>query len=230
MSEYLQENRRAVIMLVVALCFGALAGLYLLLSSGGEAESAGEPVPHQAAPTPSVTVEELSGPQRTVVRYGRTGSGVNPFVALEGTETDQASSTADSSSESSDSTSSSSSSSSSTDSTGSYSNDEPASTAPDTSTGGTSDDNAPDNSADSDPATDEPESVTVGDGPKVVVIKTSEFEAVVKIDGERTTLYMNVPGPEGVTYIAPLAGACGWFGTPDSKVRVSVCRGEPQRL
>lgn len=230
MAEYLQENRRAVIMLVVALCFAALAGLYLLLSSGGEAESAGEPVPHQAAPTPSVTVEELSGPQQTVVRYGRTGSGSNPFVALEGTEEEQATSTSSQSSSTSSSTSTSSSSSASTGSTGSdTSGDGPAASVPDTSTGDSTDDSQ-DNTTDKDSTPAEPEPITVGDGPKVVVIKTSEFEAVVKIDGERTTLYMNVPGPEGVTYIAPLAGACGWFGTPDSKVRVSVCRGEPQRL
>lgn len=36
MSEYLQENRRAVIMLVVAVAVALLGGLYLLLSGGSE--------------------------------------------------------------------------------------------------------------------------------------------------------------------------------------------------
>ena len=56
MSDYIQENRRAVIMFVVALCIAMLGGLYLLLS-GGSAEEELSPVTRGQPLQPAQPVE-----------------------------------------------------------------------------------------------------------------------------------------------------------------------------
>ncbi len=85
-SEYLQENRRAVVMLIVAVGIALLGGLYLLLSGGGEQTDLG-PVP-KGKPSPSATMETEEPTDPLLATNVGRGTNANPFGPLTGSEED----------------------------------------------------------------------------------------------------------------------------------------------
>ena len=87
MSEYLHENRRAVIMLVIALAVALLGGLYLLMSGGGDVVDSGA-VPQGQRPSPSPTLESEEPTDPLVATVVGRGTNANPFGPLAGSEDD----------------------------------------------------------------------------------------------------------------------------------------------
>ena len=79
-----------------------------------------------------------------------------------------------------------------------------------------------------------PEPINTGkdaeDGVSVTMVEVTGDYVVARVEGDRTKLYVNIPGAEGVVYVARLAGKCAWMGRIDSDVRVSVCEGKTEQL
>jgi hypothetical protein len=230
MSEYLQENRRAVIMLVVALGVALLGGLYLLLSGGGEPTDTGA-VPQGQRPTPSPTVETEEPTDPLVATVVARGSNVNPFGPLAGTEDDAS----DSGSEPT--TTSKQSSPKKTSSYGTTNTDPSAKV--DNSPSTTSDpvDVSGSDSADEKPTAEKnvvPKPINNGkdaeDGVTVAVVEVTGDYVVARVEGDRSKFYINIPGDEGVVYVAPLGGDCAWIGRTETAVRVSICEGKNGQL
>jgi hypothetical protein len=230
MSEYLQENRRAVIALVVVLCAAALGGLYLVLASGGGEEPL-PPVSQGQQPQPLVTVEPVDQSDPIVANVVTRGTGEDPFGPLPGEEDD-----AESSAESDD-DSDAAKPATGTTSRSTKTSAEPGSTVV-PSTGRTD----PVEGADTgDPGSSKAEEKNVPPTPiesgkdadsavTIALVELQDEYAIARVDGDRTKLYIAVPGLEGVTYVAPLGGGCAWMGRTGTEVRVSVCQGEPQQL
>lgn len=65
---------------------------------------------------------------------------------------------------------------------------------------------------------------------EVAVMQVTDYMAVVRINGARTTLYQNVPDVSGVTYVSALGGGCGWFGMGDLTERMTICEGDSRPL
>lgn len=65
---------------------------------------------------------------------------------------------------------------------------------------------------------------------EVSVVQVQDSMAVVRINGSRTTLYVNVPDPSGVTYVSSLGDGCGWFATGDLTERYTICEGDSRPL
>ena len=222
------DRRRLVVLLAILGIAIALGLLYLLLASGSDTapESASPPVDtaevvQQAPEDVSVSVEE--GDQILVSSTSQR----DPFEPLVGDTAPPPSST------------------SSTKDTNKSSN--PASKAPSSTTrktpvpdvvrDTTPKSTSPQVQADSeavDPQPVAPEPIDSGkdanDAPLVRLIDVQSEEAVVRIDGERITLYIGIAGDQDVVYFAPLGGGCAWMGRADSQVRVSVCKGKAERL
>jgi len=236
-SEYLQENRRAVIMLVVAVAVALLGGLYLLLSGGSESTDLG-PVPQgqRDAPSPTVETEEPVDPLVATV-IGR-GTNVNPFGPLAGTENDVANSDSGSQTDSGSKQSTPTSKTTPTKTKSTTTDTDPSVTVDNGSSkksdpvdlGGT-------DTGDDEPKADKnvvPEPINTGkdaeDGVSVTMVEVTGDYVVARVEGDRTKLYVNIPGAEGVVYVARLAGKCAWMGRIDSDVRVSVCEGKTEQL
>lgn len=223
MSDYIQENRRAMIMLVVALCIALLGGLYLLLSGGTEEEL--PPVAHGQTQQPAQPAEQVGQTEQSeavittaVVR----GTGGDPFGPLSGTEEDVADpSPSDSPSPKPTQNTPSKDTSASSDSQGN------TSTKPPDVSG----------SQDRDQSTPAPEKTVVpkpitraDDSVSVRVLQVGDEYVVARVEGDRTRLYLNVPGVHDVVYHAQLGGDCAWLGRATSEERVTVCKGVTQEL
>lgn len=66
--------------------------------------------------------------------------------------------------------------------------------------------------------------------PEVTLLKVGPDSADVRVDGQEETLFMSVPGSNGVTYLSPLPGGCAWMAAAGSVDRVTVCEGETVTL
>jgi hypothetical protein len=235
-SEYLEENRRAVIMLIVAVCVALLGGLYLLLSSSGQEEEAA-PIPHNDNPSAVQDADPAADESEAVESiYVARGTSANPFGPLAGAQK-QEESTSGTSSENS--TSKSTTSSTSTKKT---TTTPTTSTPPKKSSVGNREPALEPVPRQNDPApkNDDPQSIVpepIGGPDKngeellVRVMDVQPDVMVARVNGERTTLYLNEPNETGgLTYLAPLGGGCAWVGMPDTEVRFSVCKGKTERL
>jgi hypothetical protein len=69
-----------------------------------------------------------------------------------------------------------------------------------------------------------------GKGISVKAIEVHPDYVVARVSGDRTRLYVGIPGVAGVMYVAPLGADCAWFGSSEDEVRVSLCEGETERL
>ncbi len=233
MSEYLQENRRAVVMLVVVLAIALLGGLYLLLSGGGDPVDTGA-VPQGQRPTPSPSVETEEPTDPIVATVVGRGTNANPFGPLAGSEDD----VSDNGSQSDNSSKSTNNSQKKTSSYGTT-NTDPSATV---DTGGSKSTDPADDVSGSDSADDKPkpeknvvpEPINSGkdaeDGVSVAVVEVTGDYVIARVEGDRTKLYINIPGEQGVVYVAPLGGDCAWMGRTDTEVRVSVCEGKTGQL
>ncbi len=230
MSEYLQENRRAVIMLVVALSIALLGGLYLLFSGGSEVTDTGAvPKGTPSAPAPAVEIEDPTDPiVATVVGRGTT---VNPFGPLAGSEENVADNTSDTTKPTKQTSTKKSSSygTTNTDVSATVDNGSSKSTEP-VDVGGT-------DTGDEEPKADKnvvPEPIDTGkdaeDGVTVAVVEVTGEYVIARVEGDRNKFYINIPGAEGVVYVAPLGGDCVWMGRLETDVRVSICEGETGQL
>lgn len=73
-------------------------------------------------------------------------------------------------------------------------------------------------------ATEEASQVTV----KVVEV-TGDY-VVVKADGKRTKLFLATVGKDELKYVSQLNADCAWIGREGTKLRVSVCKGETEKI
>jgi hypothetical protein len=97
-------------------------------------------------------------------------------------------------------------------------------------------------SNDAKPKADEPKNkapVPIGAGKKadsdsdrteLSVVQVRDSLAVVRINNLRTTLYMSVPDPSGVTFVSSLGGGCGWFTLDGVEDRLSICEGQTRQM
>lgn len=69
-----------------------------------------------------------------------------------------------------------------------------------------------------------------GDRTELAVVEVRDTSAVVRINNARTTLFLTVPDPSGVTYVASLGGGCGWFTVTGAEQRLSICEGETRQM
>jgi hypothetical protein len=65
---------------------------------------------------------------------------------------------------------------------------------------------------------------------EVFVLDVKDSMAVVRINGSRTTLYLNVPDPSGVIFMSALDGACAWFSKADPNERFTICEGDSRQM
>ena len=228
-SEYLQENRRAVVMLVVAVGIALLGGLYILLSGGGEQTDLG-PVP-KGKPSPSATMETEEPTDPLVATSVGRGTNVNPFGPLAGSEEDVSDSGSDTPNPTKQ---------TSPKKTSSYgtTNTDPSATV-DTGSSKKNDpvDVSGSDSSDETPKADKtvvPEPIHNGkdaeDAVTVAVVEVAGDYVIARVQGDRSKFYINIPGDEGVVYVAPLGGDCAWMGRMDTEVRVSICEGKNGEL
>jgi hypothetical protein len=234
-SEYLEQNRRAVIMLIVAVCIALLGGLYLLLFNGGQEEEVA-PIPHNNNPSAVQDADPAADESEAVESiYVARGTSVNPFGPLAGAQKQKAEkSTSDAASESTTSKSTPNSNSTKQSTTQSS----PA--APKNSSVGTkepappqTDPGNPSEPDDPQPVVPEPIGGPGKDGEELLVrvLEVQPELMTARVNGERTKLYLNEPNElGGLTYLAPLGGGCAWVGMPDTEVRFSVCKGKTERL
>ena len=230
MSEYRQENRRAVVMLVVAVGIALLGGLYILLSGGGEQTDLG-PVP-KGKPSPSATMETEEPTDPLVATSVGRGTNVNPFGPLAGSEDDVSDSGSDTPKPSKQ---------TSPKKTSSYgtTNTDPSATV-DTGSSKKSDPVDVSGSDTADEKKSEPPKNVVPkpidngkdaeDGVTVAVAEVTGDYVIARVEGDRSKLYINIPGDEGVVYVAPLGRDCAWIGRTDTEVRVSICEGKTGQL
>lgn len=52
----------------------------------------------------------------------------------------------------------------------------------------------------------------------------------VNVDGERSRLFLGVPGDSGLTYVSDLGGGCAWVGRQGADERVAICEGDTASL
>jgi hypothetical protein len=69
-----------------------------------------------------------------------------------------------------------------------------------------------------------------GDRTELTVVQVRDSLAVVRINNLRTTLYLSVPDPSGVTFISSLGGGCGWFTLQGAEDRLSICEGQTRQM
>lgn len=230
MSEYLHENRRAVIMLVIALAVALLGGLYLLMSGGGDVVDSGA-VPQGQRPSPSPTLESEEPTDPLVATVVGRGTNANPFGPLAGSEDD----VSDSGTEPTSPTKK-----TSPKKTSSYgtTNTDPSTTVDNGSSKSTKPvDVSGSDSSDEKPEADKnvvPEPIHNGkdaeDAVTVAVVEVAGDYVIARVQGDRSKFYVNIPGDEGVVYVAPLGGDCAWIGRTDTDVRVSICEGKNGEL
>jgi hypothetical protein len=229
MSGYLQENRRAVILLVIALAVALLGGLYLLLSGGDPVDTGAVPQGQRPSPSPTMETEEPTDPL-LATNVGR-GTNANPFGPLAGSEED----VSDVESDTPEPTKQ-----TSPKKTSSYgtTNTDPSATV-DTGSSKKTDpvDVSGADSGDEKPEPEKnvvPEPINNGkdaeDGVTVAVVEVTGDYVIARVEGDRSKFYINIPGDEGVVYVAPLGRDCAWMGRTDTEVRVSICEGAKGQL
>jgi hypothetical protein len=227
MAEWVQENRRAVVMLVVAMCVAVLAGLYLLMSGGGDPEDL-PPVPRTApadvAPVEDIGVEETDVDARSAVRvYTGRAANANPFGPIRGEDPNESQKGSETKTTGKP-----------ADSNKRLPREDPVTTTPRRDPGvkkpGSKDPRKPDE--DRGPVA--PQLIDKGkDADNALLVRVVAIEGdwlVVRIEGKRSRLFLGEPGAQGVTYVAALGGGCAWMQQAESEVRVSICQGEAERL
>jgi hypothetical protein len=60
----------------------------------------------------------------------------------------------------------------------------------------------------------------------MTLVSVDPDSAVVRVAGERETLYLSVPAAFGVTYVSPLPGGCAWLAMAGPNERLMLCKGE----
>ena len=231
MAEWVQENRRAVVMLAVAMSIALLAGLYLVLSGGNSPEEL-PPVtrgaPAETAVTEDTAAEEAVVEVEPAVRvYSGRGTSANPFAPVEGGKKGTGSDTASEPT-------------AKPTSKPSEPRKDPASTTTRQDPAVHTSPSTKPSSKDPAPKPDDPQPVApepIGGPDKngeellVRVVDVTLEVMTARVNGRRTKLYLNEPSePGGLTYLAPLGGGCAWVGMPDTEVRFSVCKGKTERL
>lgn len=229
MAEYLQDNRRAVVILAVLLAAAGLIGLFLVLTSGGSDEAETLSSVEHATPTPTATQEDPGVSQTTTATTTRSvtrGSGANPFVPLPGTSDDpNADSNAPAANKNPDSNA-----------PASSREVDPSSSSRKSSSDATSGSQNKDAAKEKTPKELAPQPIEKGADAStavaVAVIDVHPNYLLARVNGQRTTLYLNVPDPSAMMYVSPLGGACAWIARTDGDTgeRVSICEGETQDL
>lgn len=69
-----------------------------------------------------------------------------------------------------------------------------------------------------------------GDRTELTVVEVRASQAVARINNLRTTLYLSVPDPSGVTFVSSLGGGCGWFTLEGAEDRLSICEGQTRQM
>ena len=230
MSEYLQENRRAVIMLVIAVAIALLGGLYLLMSGGGDPVDTGA-VPQGQRPSPSATIETEEPTDPLIVSNVGRGTNANPFGPLAGSEDDVSDDGSDTPKPTKQTTPKKTSSygTTNTDPSATVDNGSSKKTAPIDVSGSDTGDEKPEP-----PKNVVPEPINTGkdaeDGVTVAVVEATGDYVIARVEGDRSKFYINIPGDQGVVYVAPLGRDCAWMGRTDTEVRVSICEGKNGQL
>ncbi len=238
MGSFVQENKRAVVMLTVAVGAALLVFLYMLLT-GGSSEPEAAPVPQatpSAAATPGAEIEQTQAEGNFEPSSG--GSQINPFEPL-AQPSQSADSTTDSASKADRSTSSSGSSDTNPSGTTGGSSSKGTFADPGNSgSNGKSNGKSNDKSDRGKKATPKPvapqpvddaDAVPEGSAQvKVVSVAADSLEA--RVNGQKETLYLSVPDAAGVTYVSPLGSGCAWLALASKQVRVTVCEGETADL
>ncbi|MEZ5157418.1 MAG: hypothetical protein R2720_11215 [Candidatus Nanopelagicales bacterium] len=228
------NDRRPIVILLATLGIVVLlAVLYLLLKSSGESAD-DQSVPR--SPMPGQVVDESFDVEGGAVSVDEGGqvlvastTGRDPFEPLDDSTNADSSKASTSSSD----TKSSNPTTKSTASPKPTSEPKPsnATTSPASKSTGASTDNKV---ASTEPQPIEPEPIDTGkdsqDAVLVKLVDIREDSVIARVDGERTTLYLNEPGKDAVIYVAPLGGGCAWMGRTDTEIRVSVCKGKAERV
>ncbi len=229
MSTFVQDNRRSVIMLAVA-----LGGLLLFV--GFKLLSGGSAVPITAEPTHVPPSSEAAEPSEETVVQARQPRGVyrDPFAPLPAElKEDSDSGTQPSGGGQSSGKSTAKSSGKSTET---QSSSPPSGIVKGkTPTGSQSGDSETKKSKSDDSGSKAP--VPIGGGVKkegestgITIVAVGESSAVVRINDMRTTLYLNVPDASGVTFVSSLGGGCGWFAASGAEDRLTICEGDTRQL
>jgi hypothetical protein len=237
MSEWVQENRRAVVMLAVAMSIALLAALYAVLSGGDSTDDL--PPVTRGASSESVVTEDTAAEEAVVevqpaVRvYSGRGTNANPFAPVDG-ENDgtDADATAKPTSKPTPKPTSNAST-PNRDPAVTTTRSEPSVKQPTSNAPSTSDPGNPSEPDDPQPVVPEPIGGPGKDGEELLVrvLEVQPELMTARVNGERTKLYLNEPNElGGLTYLAPLGGGCAWVGMPDTEVRFSVCKGKTERL
>lgn len=223
---FVQENKRAVVMLAVVVALALVVGAFMLLT-GGSAQPEAGPVPKA---TPTATAEPEPEQTQSEGSFAPTNarSNNNPFAPLPGAEKDPAQDTKPAKSTKktdSPSRSGGASSKGSFADPGNEANPEDPVPEPD-----------PSDPADKDPQPVEPEPIddpttAPGDGKvsvKVLSVGADTVEA--RINGANVTLYLAVPDESGVIYMSNLGGGCAWLASPGDGARVTICQGQTETM
>lgn len=231
MAEWVQENRRAVVMLAVAMSIALLAGLYLVLSGGNSPE---ELPPVTRVPLPRQPSRRTPQPRKQSSKWNPLCASIpgaapapTPFAPVEGGKKGTGSDTASEPT-------------AKPTSKPSEPRKDPASTTTRQDPAVHTSPSTKPSSKDPAPKPDDPQPVApepIGGPDKngeellVRVVDVQPDVMTARVNGRRTKLYLNEPSePGGLTYLAPLGGGCAWVGMPDTEVRFSVCKGKTERL
>lgn len=229
MSTFVQENRRSVIMLAIALGVLVLFVGFKLVSGGSAPPPSAEPTHVAPSSAPSEPTEDTV----VQVRQPRGVSDRDPFKPLPA-ELDE---DADAGTDTSGSGGSPSKSEAKTSSGSAVTEPDPPTDIAkrNTPAGSQSGDAATKKSKSDDSGSKAP--VPIGGGVKkegestgITIIDVAEAVAIVRINDIRTTLYLNVPDPSGVTFVASLGGGCGWFAASGAEDRLTICEGDTRQL
>lgn len=230
MATFVQENKRAVVMLAVTLGLALVVGLVMLVT-GGSSEPEAAPVP-KAAPIVTATTEpDVEQTQAAGSFAPNPASTTDPFEPIAGSEESAApEDTSQKSDKTPDRTAP-----ESTDSKTASGNTGGASAKGSFADPGTmAGSGSGDGSADASPQPVAPQPLgqqEVPEGAVLVKVLTVGPETLTaRVNDEKATLYLSVPDTSGVTYVSPLGGGCAWLAMSGKQARVTVCEGETATL
>ena len=237
MAEFAQENRRALVMLAVALVLAVIAAFVLLLGRGGGGESESALVPRPTPTTEPVAEEPEPSETGAVAVFEQAAPRTDPFAPLAGTEEDRrGAARSDIDNGAYKGSASARGSFVKPDTSGGEAGDaarQPERVkSPSTAPKPKSDEPKPRTRADDVPVVPQPiaDPPGPGDPGEVTLVSVSPDEAVVRTMGERQTLALGVPGTTGITYLSWLGGKCAWMAGADATSRVTLCEGETTKL
>lgn len=228
MGTFVQENKRAVVMLAVVVGVALVAVAFMMLT-GRSGEPEAGPVP-KATPTvsPEPEPEETQAQGSFAPTTARSNS--NPFAPLAGSDADSDTQTTKAKYTKRNNDAPKSANSSGGDSSkGSFADpgtdDEPTDVIPEP--------DSPD-PADNDPQPVEPQPVedpVAADGKLTVKVLSVTADTVeARVNGTAETLYLSVPDALGVTYVSNLGGGCAWLAGSADGARVTICQGQTETL